>query len=77
MDLDKLAKKLYGEVWDCFDWRYLPAEDKERWNYLARRVALMMLGARRDELTVQVHGLGYYDSRIAEIEVEIQKIKEG
>ena len=40
-------------------------------------MGVMRVGARRDELTVQVHGLGYYDSRIAEIEVEIQKIKEG
>lgn len=42
---------------------------------IARHIAMMVLEARIDELMIQVYGLGYYNSRIAELENEITKLR--
>ena len=47
------------------------------WEDVARYVALMVLEARIDELMIHQHGEGYYDTRIAELELEIDILREG
>ena len=49
---------------------------KKTHELIARHVALMVMEARVDELTMYEHGLGFYDSRIAELKTEIAKLKE-